>query len=79
MSEARALTNFAGNAVATVLVANWIDQLDRDQLSAALSGEAPFDEATMLDDHGEERPGDADPGVPDPGAGERDLAGIPPR
>ena len=51
MSEARALTNFAGNAVATVLVATWTDQLDREELSAALSGEAPFDEATMLDEH----------------------------
>jgi aerobic C4-dicarboxylate transport protein len=50
MSEARAVTNFAGNAVATVLVATWTKQLDRERLSAALSGEAPFDEATMLDD-----------------------------
>ena len=29
MSEARALTNFAGNAVATVLVAHWTGSLDR--------------------------------------------------
>jgi aerobic C4-dicarboxylate transport protein len=50
MSEARAVTNFAGNAVATVLVATWTKQLDRERLSRALSGEAPFDEATMLDD-----------------------------
>jgi aerobic C4-dicarboxylate transport protein len=50
MSEARALTNFAGNAVATVLVATWTRELDRERLSAALSGTAPFDEATMLDD-----------------------------
>jgi aerobic C4-dicarboxylate transport protein len=50
MSEARALTNFAGNAVATVLVATWTRELDRERLSAALSGAAPFDEATMLDD-----------------------------
>jgi aerobic C4-dicarboxylate transport protein len=60
MSEARALTNFAGNAVATVLVATWTDQLDRGQLSAALSGEAPFDEATMLDEHGHGPGQDAD-------------------
>ena len=52
MSEARALTNFAGNAIATVLVATWTDQLDRDQLSAALSGQSPFDEARMIDEHG---------------------------
>ena len=51
MSEARALTNFAGNAVATVLVATWTHQLDREQLTGALSGERPFDEARMIDDH----------------------------
>jgi aerobic C4-dicarboxylate transport protein len=50
MSEARALTNFAGNAIATVLVATWTRELDRDQLTTALSGARPFDEATMLDD-----------------------------
>jgi aerobic C4-dicarboxylate transport protein len=52
MSEARAVTNFAGNAVATLLVATWTKELDRSQLSAALSGDSPFDEATMLDDEG---------------------------
>src|ERR1700709_475864 len=41
MSEARALTNFAGNAVATVLVATWTHELDREQMSAALSRESP--------------------------------------
>jgi len=50
MSEARAVTNFAGNAVATILVATWTKELDRSRLSAALSGERPFDEATMLDE-----------------------------
>jgi aerobic C4-dicarboxylate transport protein len=54
MSEARALTNFAGNAIATVLIATWVDQLDREQMSAALSGESPFDEARMIDEHGDE-------------------------
>jgi aerobic C4-dicarboxylate transport protein len=49
MSEARALTNFAGNAVATVLVGSWTGGLDRDRLEGALSGARPFDEATMLD------------------------------
>src|SRR4029078_6174680 len=39
MSEAGALTNFAGNAVATVLVATWTHELDREQLTGALSGE----------------------------------------
>jgi aerobic C4-dicarboxylate transport protein len=57
MSEARALTNFAGNAIATVLIATWTRELDREQLDAVLAGQRPFDETTMLDDaHG---PGDA--------------------
>lgn len=51
MSEARALTNFAGNSVATVLVGHWTGGLDRARLDAVLAGEDPFDEATMLDDH----------------------------
>jgi aerobic C4-dicarboxylate transport protein len=59
MSEARAVTNFAGNAVATVLVATWTKELDRDKLSAALSGSDPFDEDTMLDPHDLEEPGAA--------------------
>jgi aerobic C4-dicarboxylate transport protein len=49
MSEARALTNFAGNAVATVLVGAWTGGLDREQLDATLAGDSSFDEATMLD------------------------------
>jgi aerobic C4-dicarboxylate transport protein len=52
MSEARALTNFAGNAVATVLVGNWTGELDRGRLSGVLAGRHPFDEAT-IDAHGE--------------------------
>ncbi|ARJ04232.1 C4-dicarboxylate transporter DctA [Cnuibacter physcomitrellae] len=52
MSEARALTNFTGNAVATLLVATWTRQLDVEQVRAVLSGARPFDEATMsADDH----------------------------
>jgi len=50
MSEARALTNFAGNAVAVVLVGTWVGDVDRVQMEAVLSGRAPFDERTMLDD-----------------------------
>ena len=53
MSEARALTNFSGNAVATVLVAHWTGGLDRPQLDTVLAGDAPFDETTMIDDHGD--------------------------
>lgn len=40
MSECRALTNFIGNAVATIVVARWEGELDRDALKAALSGPA---------------------------------------
>ncbi|WP_139812110.1 cation:dicarboxylate symporter family transporter, partial [Ensifer aridi] len=40
MSECRAITNFIGNAVATVVVAKWEGELDQAQLSAALGGEA---------------------------------------
>ena len=39
MSECRALTNFIGNAVATVVVARWEGELDRDALDAAMRGE----------------------------------------
>ncbi|MBY0344297.1 MAG: dicarboxylate/amino acid:cation symporter [Sphingomonadales bacterium] len=38
MSECRALTNFIGNAVATIIVARWEGALDRDRLAAALAG-----------------------------------------
>jgi aerobic C4-dicarboxylate transport protein len=63
MSEARALTNFAGNSVATVLVGTWTKEFDRDKADRVLSGDDPFDEATMLDDpHGTAR--DADETVP---------------
>ena len=51
MSEARALTNFAGNSVATVLIGHWTRSLDHARLDRVLSGDDPFDEATMLDDH----------------------------
>ncbi|MBZ5740414.1 cation:dicarboxylate symporter family transporter [Nocardioides mangrovi] len=50
MSEARALTNFAGNSVATVLIGTWTDGVDRDRLDKVLAGELPFDERTMIDD-----------------------------
>src|SRR6478609_7970372 len=50
MSEARALTNFAGNSIATVLIGNWTDGLDRERLDRVLAGELPFDERTMVDD-----------------------------
>ncbi|EKS28472.1 MAG: dicarboxylate/amino acid:cation symporter [Afipia felis] len=45
MSECRALTNFVGNAVATIVVARWENELDHAKLAAALAGELPEDEA----------------------------------
>jgi aerobic C4-dicarboxylate transport protein len=50
MSEARALTNFAGNSVATVLVGTWTGGVDRGRLDRVLAGDEPFDEATMVDE-----------------------------
>ncbi|MCC4603826.1 dicarboxylate/amino acid:cation symporter [Xanthomonas campestris pv. badrii] len=41
MSECRSLTNFIGNAVATVVVSRWENALDRDQLKLVLDGRSP--------------------------------------
>ena len=61
MSEARAVTNFAGNSVATILVGHWTNTLDHAQLDRVLSGEDQFDESTMVDDdHGPAAPPSAD-------------------
>jgi aerobic C4-dicarboxylate transport protein len=67
MSEARALTNFAGNSVATVLVGHWTQTVNREQLDRTLAGKDPFDERTMLDtDHSEGDRSSSIPGVDDP-------------
>ncbi|MGH8484012.1 MAG: dicarboxylate/amino acid:cation symporter [Pseudomonas sp.] len=53
MSEARALTNLIGNAVATVVVAKWVKELDEDKLHAELaSGGSPLIEVGPVDDLG---------------------------
>ncbi len=71
MSEARALTNFAGNAIATVLVGTWVREIDRERVDAVLSGALPFDEESMVDD-------DDEPAAPpEPGKGSGDLVGAP--
>ena len=41
MSECRSLTNFIGNAVATVVVTRWEGALDREQFDLALAGQLP--------------------------------------
>jgi len=53
MSEARALTNLIGNAVATVVVAKWVNELDEDKLQAELaSGGSPLVDTRPTDDLG---------------------------
>ncbi|WP_306607913.1 dicarboxylate/amino acid:cation symporter [Azonexus sp.] len=53
MSEARALTNFIGNSVATLVVAKWCKALDTERMNAVLNNET-LDEAEnpelVLDD-----------------------------
>ncbi|MFM6852906.1 MAG: dicarboxylate/amino acid:cation symporter [Sphingopyxis sp.] len=55
MSECRALTNFIGNAVATIVVARWENALDANQLRNSLSASG--------------RRGGMNPPVPDAGSG----------
>ncbi|GLH30648.1 MULTISPECIES: dicarboxylate/amino acid:cation symporter [Pseudomonas] len=53
MSEARALTNLVGNAVATVVVAKWVKEMDNDKLASELaSGGAPLADTRPTDDLG---------------------------
>ncbi|MEV0947701.1 cation:dicarboxylase symporter family transporter [Rhodococcus sp. NPDC049939] len=60
MSEARAVTNFSGNAVAALLVGSWTDTVDKERVRIVLDGKLPFDEETMVDDdHGEVSEGSA--------------------
>ncbi|MEV6490511.1 cation:dicarboxylase symporter family transporter [Actinoplanes sp. NPDC051633] len=76
MSEARALTNFAGNAIATVLVGKWTNEYDPAQADRVFSGEDPFDEVTFSDDpHAGQGDGGGDGGdseSPKPGPGPTD-------
>lgn len=69
MSEARALTNFAGNAVATVLIGTWTKEIDKGRVEQVLAGQLPFDEKTLLDDGHGAAPAE----VPEQG-GEKELA-----
>ncbi len=53
MSEARAVTNFTGNAVATMLIGVWTKEYDGQRVREVLAGRIPFDESTVNgDDHG---------------------------
>ncbi|MFQ4149902.1 cation:dicarboxylase symporter family transporter [Arthrobacter sp. LAPM80] len=65
MSECRALTNFTGNAVATLLIGKWTKELDIDKAREVLAGRDPFDEINMSDDeHGTRPSADVDGGAP---------------
>jgi aerobic C4-dicarboxylate transport protein len=57
MSEARSLTNFAGNSIATVLVGTWTKELDRSRMTSVLAGDEPFNEETMQDEAAALEPG----------------------
>ncbi|MCZ9310294.1 cation:dicarboxylate symporter family transporter [Corynebacterium uberis] len=63
MSEARALTNFAGNSVATLLVGKWTGTVDQDQVRRVLHGEDPYVPHEDDDEHGDFR---RDPSVENP-------------
>ena len=58
MSEARALTNFIGNSVATLVVAKWCKALDSDRLTAVLNNETDdeADRPELVLDDSEEPP-----------------------
>ena len=70
MSECRALVNFYGNAVATLVIAKWDDALDVDRARAVLATHT----APELSDGGEPRSG-ADPTDPaEPAVGDPEPA-----
>jgi aerobic C4-dicarboxylate transport protein len=48
------VTNFAGNAVATLVIGNWVKEVDRDQAKRVFAGDDPFDDLDMLDEHSAE-------------------------
>lgn len=72
MSEARALTNFAGNSVATVLIGTWTKEIDSERMRRVLAGELPFDETTLLDEGREDEP--SSPSTSAEGEGGKELA-----
>jgi aerobic C4-dicarboxylate transport protein len=59
MSECRALTNLVGNGVATLVVARWEGELDRDRLALELARGPVIHEAHPLAE-GLATPADAD-------------------
>jgi len=49
MSEARSLTNFIGNGVASIVVARWENELDKERLTRELSGRTSVPDATPVE------------------------------
>ncbi|MFI5828839.1 cation:dicarboxylate symporter family transporter [Streptomyces sp. NPDC051578] len=75
MSEARAMTNFAGNAIATVLIGTWTKEFDRARAAEVLSGRLPFDENAPTEDGHAPLPGEPPAPVPvQTGAGKEGAA-----
>jgi aerobic C4-dicarboxylate transport protein len=72
MSEARALTNFTGNAVATMLIGKWVGEFDARKADDVLSGRDAFDEALVVGHGAGEDTGAAD--TKDEGAEGRPVA-----
>ncbi|WP_423445345.1 cation:dicarboxylase symporter family transporter [Kocuria sp. KSNUG] len=67
MSEARALTNFSGNAVATIVLGTWVKEVDGARMKRVLSGAEPFDEAMLaVDPHLAPTPAEQAAGAPVP-------------
>ncbi len=68
MSEARAVTNFTGNAVATLLIGTWTKEVDAEQVREVLAGRRPFDESAFSarDEHGAAESGAAADGADAP-------------
>ncbi|MFJ8209648.1 cation:dicarboxylate symporter family transporter [Streptomyces sp. NPDC096033] len=75
MSEARALTNFAGNAVATVLIGTWTKEFDRERAAEVLAGRLPFDESVLVDEGHGAAPDGPPATLPGPSTGPKD--GVP--
>ena len=70
MSEARALTNFTGNAVATVLIGTWVKEIDGGQVERVLAGKRTLRRADH-DRRPRYRPHRKLPAPAQPGPGQR--------
>ena len=49
MSEARSITNFIGNGVASIVVARWENELDKERLTRELSGRTAVPDAATVE------------------------------